>query len=87
VESTPLGTRGNNPLRELRLGAIQNAKVTVNGQPIATGQAYAVPANTIAVDLVVERERPGQPTTVPFTVMDGCGEWQTFVGGGAGARF
>jgi hypothetical protein len=87
VEATPLNNRSNNPLHQIQFGALQNAKVTLNGQPIASGQIYVVPANVVALDFTVERVTPGQATTVPFTLVDGCGEWQTFVGGGAVAGF
>jgi hypothetical protein len=87
VEATPLSTQQNNSLRELRFGTFQNGKVTLNGQAITSGQTVTVPVNTVAVDFTVERSTPGQPTTVPFTVADGCGDWPTFVGGGTGAGF
>jgi hypothetical protein len=73
-----------------KFGTFQNATVTVigqGGQTIASGQTYTAPANLTAVDFTVERVTPGQPTTVPFTVVDGCGEWKTFVGGGTAAGF
>jgi YVTN family beta-propeller protein len=87
VQGTPLTTQEPDPVRSLRFGTLQNAKVTVNGQPIASGETFTAPAGSTAVAFSVERITPGQPTTVPFTVTDGCGEWQTFVGGGAGAGF
>jgi VCBS repeat-containing protein len=87
VEATPLNTRANNPLQRIDFGALQNARVSVGVQAIASGQTYAVPAATISVDFTVERVTPGQATTVPFSVLDGCGEWKTFVGGGTGAGF
>jgi VCBS repeat-containing protein len=90
VEATPLNTQGNNPLQVIRFGTLQNAKVTVNGITIGSNgnnQEYRPPANTTAVDFTVERVTPGQATTVPFTVVDGCGQWQTFVGGGPSAKF
>jgi hypothetical protein len=87
VEATPLNTRQNNPLQQIVFGTLQNARVTLNGQPVADGQVYTAPINTFAVDFTVERVTPGQPTLVPFTVIDGCGAWQTFVGGGAAAGF
>lgn len=87
VEATPLNTAANNPLQELRFGVFQNAKVTIGGQLVASGQTYTVQARTVTIDFTVERAAPGQATTVPFTVVDGCGQWQTFVGGGAGAGF
>jgi hypothetical protein len=87
IESTPLNTPTNNLLREVRLGGFQNAAVTLNGQTVTSGQTVTIPANAVGVDLVVRRVAAGQPTTVPLTVVDGCGEWTTFVGGGAAAAF
>ena len=87
VEPTPLNTQQPNPLKQVRFGTFQNAKVTLNDQPIASGQAVTPPANASALDFTVERVTPGQATTVPFTVVDGCGEWPTLVGGGTNAGF
>lgn len=87
IEATPLNTQENNPLQSVRFGALQNAKVVLNGQSIASGQVMATPTGVVFVDFVVERLVPGRATMVPFTVVDGCGVWQTFVGGGAGAGF
>jgi VCBS repeat-containing protein len=87
VTSTPLNTQQPNPISELRFGIFQNARVTLNGQPITNGQHVAIPANTTTADFTVERVTPGQPTTVPFAVVDGCGAGPTFVGGGAAAGF
>jgi len=87
VQATPLNTLEHNTLTEVRFGQLQNAKVTLNGQTIASGQTYTVPANSVGVDFTVERVAAGQATTVPFVVVDGCGQWPTFVGGGAAAGF
>jgi YVTN family beta-propeller protein len=87
IEATPLNTQQPNRLRTLRFGTFQNAKVTLDGQPILSGQAFTVPENRSTVDFTVERATPGQATTVPLTVVDGCGEWPTFVGGGTSAGF
>ncbi len=87
VESTPLNTPAVNPLTQIRFGTFLNATVTLNGQPILSGQTFTVPANATTVDFSVTRATPGQATMVPFTVVDGCGEWPTFVGGGTGAGF
>jgi len=86
VETT-LNTQQSNPFTSIRFGTLQNAKVTLNGQPISSGQTFMPPANVQVVDFTVERAQPNQATTVPFTVVDGCGEWPTFVGGGTGAGF
>jgi len=87
VEATPLNTQQNNTLQELRFGQFENARVTLNGQVVVSGQTVSAPPNSHAVDFTVERATPGQPTTVPFTVVDGCGLWPTFVGGGAASGF
>jgi hypothetical protein len=87
VAASPLNTQETNLVREIRFGAFQNAGVTFNGQAITGGQAVSVPANTTTFDFTVARATPGQITTVPFTVVDGCGEWSTFVGGGTDASF
>jgi uncharacterized protein YggU (UPF0235/DUF167 family) len=87
VESTPLTGQANNPLHQITFGTLQNATVTLNGQAVSSGQAVSLPPNSVGTELVVQRPTAGQPTMVPFTVVDGCGEWQTFVGGGASAGF
>jgi hypothetical protein len=87
LESAGTPLLNNNPIRQITFGTLQNARVLVNGQPIVSGQVITLPVNTFALDFTVERVTPGQATTVPFTVVDGCGEWPTFVGGGTGAGF
>ena len=87
VEATPLNTQTNNPLQQIRFGTFQNATVSVDGAAVVSGQTAVLPAGRFAVDIVVRRVTAGVPATVPFTVVDGCGEWQTFVGGGASAGF
>jgi hypothetical protein len=87
IESTPLNTAASNPLQHVRFGAFQNATVTLNGQAVTAGQSITLPAGTSTADLVVRRITSGTSTTVPFTVVDGCGEWKTFVGGGTDAGF
>jgi len=87
IEATPLNTSANNLLRELRFGTFQNARVTLNGQNVADGSTYTVPSGVVQVTFTVRRTTAGAPTTVPFTVVDGCGNWPTFVGGGVNAGF
>jgi hypothetical protein len=87
IEATQLNTGQNNRVSELRFGQLANARVTLNGQTVSDNQTVTLPANMFGADFTVERVTPGQATTVPFTVVDGCGEWKTFVGGGAGASF
>jgi hypothetical protein len=87
VESTPSGTQRNNVLQGVTVTRLDNARVTIAGQPMAEGQSFTLPANAVATDLTIERVATGQATTVQITVVDSCGEWKTFVGGGAGAGF
>ncbi|MCC7367816.1 MAG: hypothetical protein IT306_05310 [Chloroflexi bacterium] len=87
VATSALNSNQANPLNELRFGALRNVRVALNGQPVASGQNVSLPPGAAAVDFTVERVTPGQATIVPFTVVDGCGSWSTFVGGGASAGF
>ena len=85
VSATPLNGPTNNPLLRLEFGQLVNARATVNGRPAASNATIPIQAGTFEVRLVVERVMPGQAATVPFTVVDGCGPWPTFVGGGPDA--
>lgn len=87
LQAGALNTQQPNALKALQFGALQNAKVTFNGQAVASGQAVTLPASSNTADFTVERATPGQPTTVPLTVIDSCGEWKTLVGGGTGTGF
>ncbi|HZS02765.1 MAG TPA: hypothetical protein VFE37_28900 [Chloroflexota bacterium] len=46
---------------------------------------YTFPAGTRQTTLVVRRATPGQAATLRLVVVDGCGDWPTFVGGGPSA--
>jgi Bacterial Ig domain len=87
VTAQPVDQQTNNRLVELRFGSFQNGKVTLDGQPIASGATYTPSARATSVTFVVERVTPGQATTIPLTAVDECGAWPTFVGGGSGTGF
>ena len=87
VEPTAYNTLRDNPLLQVKFGTFENAAFTMNGQVVANGQVVTLPINTFAIDFTAKRSTPGQPAIVPFSVVDGCGEWQTFVGGGTAAGF
>jgi parallel beta-helix repeat protein len=77
----------NNTIRQLVFGPADNAIVEIGGQSRPGGSfAVPIPAGTQQVTFVVRRPavntspRPG--STAPFTVVDDCGEWPSFVGGG-----
>jgi hypothetical protein len=73
----------NNALRSLRFGAATNATIEAGGQSGPGSLMVSLPAATRQYGFAVRRTTAGQAITVPLTVVDGCGEWPTFVGGGA----
>jgi len=73
---------GGGNLQEIRFGPMQNASVEVNGGPTGSGSlTFRPPSGTTQMIFYVRRQAAGA-ATVPLTVVDGCGEWQSFVGGG-----
>jgi uncharacterized repeat protein (TIGR01451 family) len=62
---------------------IQNATVDVQGGPTGIVASQEVSVSGSEVVLTVTR-RGGGAVTVPLTLTDGCGEWQTLVGFGEG---
>jgi hypothetical protein len=66
-----------------------NALIDLPG--VATGRTTPSTASlsgtTGSYTFYVRRQSPGAPVTVPITVTDGCGAWQTLVGGGRSAGF
>lgn len=80
----------NNTIRQLVFGPAANAIVEIGGQSRPGGSfAAPIPAGTQQVTFVVRRPSvntsPQPGTTAPFTVVDDCGEWRSFVGGGPSA--
>jgi parallel beta-helix repeat protein len=77
----------SNGIYQIRFGQATNGIVDINNQSKPGGNytAYAA-AGTQQVSFAVRRSPTGAPTTtVPFTVTDDCGEWNSFVGGGSAA--
>ena len=76
----------NNVLRRIRFGTVVNGSINVTGYGSAgSNTTIAVAPGTQQVTFVVHRNANGAGTTVPFTLTDDCGDWQTFVGGGPSA--
>jgi hypothetical protein len=79
-------TQGTNRLEQLRFGNGSNAVIDTGTQAASGGNiAINVPAAPSKYTFTVKRAASGQPVTVPVTVVDSCGEWQTLIGGGTGA--
>jgi CSLREA domain-containing protein len=77
----------SNRLVELRFGTFQNGTVRLNGQPVASGATLPLTGTPTQVTIIVQRTVAGPATTIPLTVVDECGVWPTFVGGGPNAGF
>jgi CSLREA domain-containing protein len=76
----------NNTLVSLRVARLDNAQVEVAGQAVPSGGVtVSLPPGTPATDLFLRPATAGQPSVVQFVVVDRCGEWSTFVGGGPSA--
>jgi hypothetical protein len=79
----PGSTLATNAIREIRIGQVQNGTVDAAGRTgLGSGAVIAFPSPVTSTTLIVRRVTAGQATTVPLTIVDGCGEWKTFVGGG-----
>jgi glucose/arabinose dehydrogenase len=85
IEARTSSSMPSNALASIRFGSAPNAVIEMSGQPASKGNvAVTLPPGTRQVRFVVKRDGPG-PITIPLVVTDGCGEWRTFVGGGATA--
>jgi hypothetical protein len=82
ITATIGATGANNSVRQLRFGAATNASIQAGGQTAAGNFTMTPPAGTAATTFIVQRVQAGQPVQVPLVVVDGCGEWPTFVGAG-----
>jgi hypothetical protein len=77
------GPNGANRLQQLRFDAGTNALVGIGSQAGRAGAfTLPLPERPSTVTFLVQRATAGQSTTLPFTVVDDCGAWTTFVGGG-----
>jgi N-acetylneuraminic acid mutarotase len=88
LQVTVTATGSNNGLRSVRFASLANAVVNVGSQQNQTAPfAVSIPSGQepTALQFVVQRRTAGQATTVQLVVIDGCGEWSTFVGGGPSA--
>ena len=87
VTATRPASAPSNGISQIQFGQATNAIVDINNQSKNGGNltAYSA-AGTEKVTFAVRRSPSNaSTTTVPFTVTDDCGEWRSFVGGGASA--
>src|SRR5262249_51541423 len=81
------GSGGTNRLQQVRFGTGTNAVISTGSLAEANGNfdVSLLPEGTVEYTFTIRRAAAGQSTTVPLTIVDGCGEWKTFVGGGPNA--
>jgi hypothetical protein len=86
LQVTLTATASGNGLSEVRFGAATNARIDAGGQTGRSGN-FTVPlvSRPPQFTFTVRRAVAGAATTVPLTVVDACGDWRTFVGGGPSA--
>ena len=75
----------NNRLHQVQIGAVTNGMVDAGSGMRPGGFAVDLPPNTRETTFQIRRTTPGASTTVTVSVVDDCGSWQTFVGGGPAA--
>ena len=85
VSAGTTATVSNNQLQAVRFGPPTNAAIEANGQTMTGNSSISLPANTRQFTFVVRRAAAGASATVPIVVVDQCGDWSTFVGGGPDA--
>jgi hypothetical protein len=78
-------TSGTNRLLQVQFGAGANAVVDTGTHSQAGDFTVTLPPGATGYDFVIKRSSDGRAVTVPITVVDSCGAWKTFVGGGTGA--
>jgi hypothetical protein len=73
---------GDGPIARIDFGAMSNASVSVDGGPTDQTEAFTfVPAgNQSSVQFTVAAQTPDLAASVPLTVVDGCGAWETQAG-------
>ncbi|MCC7369394.1 MAG: DNRLRE domain-containing protein [Chloroflexi bacterium] len=85
VTATTSASTPTNQLSQIRFAPVSNALVSMPGKLTNSAGNVTVTfaAGTTSAQFSARRIAGGQSMTVPVTVVDSCGDWTTFVGGGA----
>jgi hypothetical protein len=87
ISARPASCTSSNQLLQLAFGndpaASQNAQIVLNGQTRTPPFTVSLPPGTTEKTFSVLQVVAGQSATVPLVAQDSCGQWNTFVGGGA----
>jgi hypothetical protein len=73
-----------NALSSLQFGTATNGLIDMPGGPTGSTGGFTYPTTGASQTFTIRHAASGA-TTVPFTIVDSCGSWPTFVGGGASA--
>jgi hypothetical protein len=74
------------PIQAIRFGTAVNALVEIGGAAARAGGFVHTPSAPVMQQaFTVVRASAGAGSTVPFTLVDSGGSWETFVGGGPDA--
>jgi uncharacterized protein (DUF1501 family) len=76
---------GGGMIREIRFGPSQNASIDVGNLTGQMGTFTYRPAAPSPEAWFFVRKTATGPSTVPIVVVDDCGEWKSFAGGGTAA--
>jgi hypothetical protein len=77
-------TAGAGALRSIRFGTPTNARIDIGSQVgMASGFTATLPSGSRQASFIANQVDLSAPMTVPFVANDDCGDWTTFVGGGA----
>ncbi len=93
LQVTLVANGNGNTLQGVRLGTDTRSPTSVlvdlpDGRTgIKTGLSVPLNPSPTSYTFWVRREFAGVPATLPLIVTDGCGTWETFVGGGTSAGF
>ena len=85
LTANDLPATSDNRIASVSFDRLDNATVSVTGGPDGQRQPFAYAAASPLPQVVVftvTRTTAGQATTVRLRVVDACGVWTTFVGGG-----
>jgi uncharacterized repeat protein (TIGR01451 family) len=86
ISAGTLPATPSNALREVRFGAAQNALIDIPSGPSGSPGGFAHrPSDGVVLTFFVRRASPSGAATVPLVLIDECGEYRTFVGGGPSA--
>jgi thermitase len=76
-------TAGAGVIREIDFRSLRNAAVTIDSQSGVTSPfVYRPTSYSRQVPFTVTQQSGSQATTVSLAILDDCGTWTTFVGGG-----